>query len=251
MKKLFIIKVGTTFPTIAKQYGDFDAWTLATLGSVDVDTCILDVEHGASLPFATDCAGVIVTGSHSMVTDNLPWSTKLEAWIPSLLETKIPFLGICYGHQLLARSMGGEVGVHSGGKEIGSVEIELMPEYINDDLLQVLRQRFYVYVAHSQTVLRLPPGATRLAANSFEHNHIFRIGDCAWGVQFHPEYDARIMRSYIREHAEELESSGRNVSELLRTVKATPEAVKILKNFASIVQQKEIANSALHPHYTC
>ena len=122
MKKLFIIKAGTTFHNTAKQYGDFDQWTLSWLGPIDMEICILDAEHGASLPLATECAGVIVTGSHSMVTDNLPWSKKIEAWIPSLLESQIPFFGICYGHQLLARSLGGEVGDHPGGKEIGTVE---------------------------------------------------------------------------------------------------------------------------------
>ncbi len=236
MKRLFIIKVGTTFAATAKQFGDFETWTSAKLGAVDVDTCVLDVAHGAALPPAADCAGVVVTGSHSMVTDSLPWSIRMESWIPSLLEAKVSFLGICYGHQLLARSAGGQVGFHPGGKEIGTVEIHLLPEHANDALFRLLPQRFCVHVTHSQTVLRLPPGATRLAANAHEPNHAFRLGDCAWGVQFHPEYDVSIMRAYIGEQADELESTGRNVWELLHTVMETPFAVRILRNFARIVQ---------------
>ena len=237
MKKLFIVKVGTTFPATAEQYGDFDKWTLAGLGTANIDTHILDVEHGASLPNPTECAGVIVTGSHSMVTDNLAWSKKMEVWIPSLLEAKIPFLGICYGHQLLAQAMGGIVGFHPAGKEIGTVEIQLLQEYVDDNLLRFLPNRLYVHVTHSQTVLRLPPNAARLASSAHESNHIFRIGDSAWGLQFHPEYDAPIMRSYILEQAKELESAERDVSEILRTVKETPAAAGILKNFAHIVLQ--------------
>jgi GMP synthase (glutamine-hydrolysing) len=73
-KRLYILKVGTTFRATAATLGDFDAWTKATLGDVRVETCVLDIEHGSALPPAVECAGVVVTGSHSMVTDELPWS---------------------------------------------------------------------------------------------------------------------------------------------------------------------------------
>lgn len=243
MKRLYIIKVGTTFPDTAKQFGDFDTWTAATLGVVDVETCILDAEHGATLPAALECAGVVITGSHSMVTDDIPWSVKLEEWIPSLLEAGIPLFGICYGHQLLARAAGGQVGFHSCGKEIGTVLVHLLPDCANDVLFRFLPQSFFVHVTHSQTVLRLPPSARRLAANTCEPNHAFRLGDCAWGVQFHPEYDADIMRSYIVEQADELESAGLDVLELMHAVAETPVAAKTLRNFACIVEER-LANKA-------
>ena len=236
MKKLYIIKVGTTFCAIAKHFGDFDKWTTAALGVVDVETCILNVEHGAALPKAGECAGVVITGSHAMVTDNLPWSVKLEKWIPSLLEACIPLFGICYGHQLLAQAAGGQVGFHPRGKEIGTVLVHLLSDCTNDALFRSLPQSFVVHAAHSQSVLRLPPGATRLAANAYEPNHAFRLGDCAWGVQFHPEYNADIMRSYINEQAEELKSAGLDSSELFRAVSETPVAAETLRNFARIVE---------------
>lgn len=237
MKKLYIIKIGTTFPSIAKQFGDFDKWTVAALGAMDVETCVLDAEHGVSLPFARDCAGVVITGSHAMVTDQLAWSAKLEEWIPSLLETHTPFFGICYGHQLLARAAGGQVGFHPKGKEIGTVAVHLLPGCEDDALFRVFPQSFRVHVAHSQTILDLPPGAKRLAANAYEPNHAFRLGDCAWGVQFHPEFNADIMRSYIREQAAELESAGQAVAEFLCVVKETPIAAKTLRDFARFVER--------------
>ena len=104
MKKLYIIKAGTTFSTTAKQYGDFDRWTLAALGTTDIETCILDALNGEELPDAGEFAGVIITGSHAMVTDELPWSVRLENWIPSLLAAGTPLFAICYGHHLLARA---------------------------------------------------------------------------------------------------------------------------------------------------
>lgn len=236
MKRLYIIKAGATFSATAKRFGDFDTWTAAALGAVDVETCILNAEHSAALPAAGECAGVVITGSHAMVTDDLPWSVKLEKWIPSLLEARTPFFGICYGHQLLTRAAGGQVGFHPCGKEIGTVPVHLLPDCANDVLFRLLPQSFFVHVTHSQTVLRLPPSATRLAANAYEPNHAFRLGDCAWGIQFHPEYNADIMRSYIKEQTDELESAGLDVSELLRAVVETPVAAETLRNFARIVE---------------
>lgn len=220
------------------MYGDFDKWTSEAIGAVDFETCTVDVVQGDLLPAAKECLGVIITGSHSMVTEDLPWSLKIEKWIPSLLEARIPLFGICYGHQLLARSTGGQVGYHQWGKEIGTVPVHLYDECTNDALFQSLPLSFLVQVTHSQTVLCLPPGATRLAANAFEPNHAFRIGDFAWGVQFHPEYSANIMRSYIQEQAAELKSAGMDVPGILSTVVETTVAAKTIRNFARFVESR-------------
>ena len=159
MKKLYILKLGTTFPGIAERFGDFDAWTLAGLGNGRIEACVLDVEHGASLPEAVECAGVVITGSHSMVTDELPWSVRVEKWLPSLLEAGTPIFGICYGHQLLARAAGGKVGFHPHGKEIGTVQVQVLPDGASDVLFGRLPQTFTAHATHSQSVLRLPPNA--------------------------------------------------------------------------------------------
>ncbi len=237
MKRLYIIKAGTTFPATAKQFGDFDRWTAATLGITDVEIDIVDAENGADLPSVQECAGAVITGSHSMVTDNLPWSVRLEEWILSLLHTDTPLFGICYGHQLLAKAAGGQVGFHPRGEEIGTVKVALLPDCVDDPVFQSLPQSFLAHVTHEQTVLRLPTGAVRLAANEYEPNHAFRLGGWAWGVQFHPEYSTDILRSYIREQKEELEVAGRNVTELLNTVSETPYAAQTLRNFGKVVKE--------------
>jgi GMP synthase (glutamine-hydrolysing) len=238
MKRLYIIKAGTTFPAIAQQFGDFDKWTETALGGRNIETVIVDAEHSASLPKLEECAGAIITGSHSMVTDNLPWSVKLEGWIRSLLDSYTPLFGICYGHQLLARAAGGQVGDHPRGKEIGTVSVRLLPECANDHVFQSLPQSFLAHVTHLQTVLSLPAGATRLAANAYEPNHAFRVGDWAYGVQFHPEYNADIMRSYIQEQKDELDAAGMDVPKLLGTVEETPVAAQTLRNFGNIVIER-------------
>ncbi len=238
MKRLFILKAGTTFPSTERNFGDFDLWTASAFREEDIKVCIQDVEHGADPPNPEDCSGVVITGSHSMVTDDLPWSVRLEQWLPLLLDAGIPLLGICYGHQLLARAAGGKVGFHPQGKEIGTVKIHLSPECAGDAIFGSFPRSFAAHVTHSQTVLGLPPGAVLLAFNDFEPNHAFRLGECAWGVQFHPEYTADIMRSYISEQAEELGAAGLSASELLGSVSETPFAAETLKRFARFVKAR-------------
>jgi len=234
---LHIIKVGSTYPAIAARFGDFESWIADGLRLATVEVRVVNAEAGAELPHPAESAGIIVTGSHSMITDDPPWSLRVEKWIPSVIRAGIPFLGICYGHQLLARAAGGGAGYHPAGKEFGTVPVHLLPYCANDPLFASLPGTFPVHATHSQSVLRLPPGAVRLAANTYEHNHAFRVGN-AWGVQFHPEYTADIMRSYITEDARNLAAAGINVADLLAAVVETPHAASVLTNFASLVETR-------------
>jgi GMP synthase (glutamine-hydrolysing) len=236
MKKyLFIIKVGATYPDTLREYGDFDLWTIKGLGC-DHDTVrVIDAEHGDPLPDANDCAGVVVTGSHDMVTDNLPWSVRVAEWIPALVDRSVPFLGICFGHQFLAYALGGRVGFHPEGTEAGTKKINLLPESASDPLFAFLPLSFHAHVSHSQTVIVLPEGAVCLAMNAFEPNHAFRVGRCAWGVQFHPEYTADIIRSYIINEKDDLLREGIDIIPVLDAVRETPVAALVLRNFNQFV----------------
>ena len=240
MRKLYIIKAGSTFPDTGKQFGDFDAWTKRGLGETRIEIRTVDVERGDPLPSPERCAGTVITGSHSMVTDALPWSIALEKWIKILLKLHIPIFGICYGHQLLAKAAGGKVDFHPQGMEIGTVKIRLCPGYKDDPLFKTLEPSFPVHVTHAQTVMKLPESAVLLAENTFEPHHAFRIGDRAWGVQFHPEYNVDIMESYIREQVPDLASTGIDTNRLLAGVRPTPAAAKTLENFGAVVDHLEL-----------
>lgn len=239
MKKLFIIKAGSTFADTAERYGDFDRMTCRGLGIERKDIQVIDVVRGDVLPAPEVCHGVVITGAHCMVTDNLPWSLAIEAWIPSLVKAEVPLLGICYGHQLLGRAMAGRVDFHPQGKEVGTFTIRRCPASDDDALFSGLPQQFSVHTTHAQSVLNLPPGAVLLAENDFEPHHAFRLGRCAWGVQFHPEYDVNVMRDYIMAQAASLTRSAQNLSSLLQNLRETPEANHILTTFAQLAMQRE------------
>jgi GMP synthase (glutamine-hydrolysing) len=234
MKKLFIIKAGSTFAETAKKFGDFEEMTLRGTGLGPEVVATVDAVRSGQLPPPERCFGAIITGAHCMVTDNRPWSLAIEAWIQTIVAAEVPLLGICYGHQLLGRAMGGQVGYHPQGKDVGTCDIRLRPECRQDPLFSELPTQFPVHATHSQSVLTLPPGAELLAENDFEPHHAFRLGPCAWGVQFHPEYDSRIMRDYILAQADSLAGKGRVPEVLLQALRETPQANSILQKFASL-----------------
>jgi len=233
MKKLYIIKMGKTFENIIVKYGDFEDWILDFVENFTTE--VIDVQKGDKLPDTEKCAGVIITGSPSMVTQEETWSLKVEKFIKELVKVEVPLLGICYGHQLLAKSLGAKAGYKPKGMEIGTVGVSCSYEAVNDVLFKQLPKSFDVHVVHSQSALSLPNNSVLLASNKFEQNHAFRVGSCAWGVQFHPEYTQDIMKVYIDEISKENKI---DATEIKSQVKETTFANKIIKLFVNTLKNE-------------
>lgn len=242
MKTFLILKTGSTFPALAQAMGDFDDWIGLRLDVLGCKVRVIDARCDA-LPALAGLAGVVITGSHAMVSEREPWSEGAAAWLRAAVQAGVPVLGICYGHQLLAHCLGGEVGYHPGGIEIGSVEVQLLPGASGDPVLGALPPVFPVQVVHRQSVRTLPKGAVRLASNGHEPNQAFRVGVAAWGVQFHPEFSAQAMRAYVDKLAPELREEGHDPAALSAQVVDTPDAASVLRRFAQHVQQAACAET--------
>lgn len=239
MKPLLIVKVGDTFPHLALQYGDFEKWICRGIGELDIPVSVLDPRRGDELPATNLIAGVVVTGSHAMVTDRAAWSETTAMWLVELVSQGVPVLGICYGHQLLAHALGGDVGDHPRGMEIGTVTVRRAQAAAEDRLFEGLPVEFPVQVLHRQTVLRLPDGAVLLASNDFETHQAFRFGDAAWGVQFHPEFSSDVMRGYLRGLTTDWEEHEVSSDSLLARITDTDLAARVLQRFGAIVKRRQ------------
>jgi GMP synthase (glutamine-hydrolysing) len=230
---ILIVKTGDTFADLIGPYGDFEDWIRRGLAVGADQVRVVNAPACEVLPEPGTFSGVVIAGSHAMVTQNLDWSLAVEAWLVPLVTAGVPVLGICYGHQLLAKAMGGKVDFHPGGLEIGTTSISLTADAISDPLLQGLPPVFNAHTCHSQTVLALPPGAVNLAKNTHEPHHAFRLGHAAWGVQFHPEYSPDIMAGYIRNMSPVIQALGKDPARLQPQVTDTPQAFHLLARFAS------------------
>ena len=234
MPKVVILKTGTTYPALREVFGDFDSWFAARLApELNIDVVDVTVDDLPGQP--EDWSGIVITGSPAMVSDRAPWSEHTGNWLAHAVSAEIPVLGVCYGHQLLAHALGGEVGFHPRGRETGTHPIELLDSAMDDPLFRGLPRQFPAQLTHRQSVLRLPRNAVLLARNEFEPHQAFRLGPCAWGVQFHPEFSLEVMRSYLEVQAPDLKKEGLDAAALLAGTRAAPEASSLLDRFSRIV----------------
>lgn len=236
-RPLLILKTGAAPAPIRERMGDFDGWIATGLreGGARAITVHDARADGAPLPPPPDTlAGIVITGSSHMVSAREPWSEALVPWLRQVVAQEVPVLGICYGHQLLAHALGGDVGQHPQGLEIGTAQVERRPEAADDPLLGALPERFAAQTVHWQSVRRLPPDAVLLAGNAHEPHHAFRAGRRAWGVQFHPEFSAPAMRAYADGLSQVLAREGFDARHVQDTVKPTPDAAALLPRFARL-----------------
>jgi len=238
VRPIVIVKTGSALPAVLPVHGDFDEWIVHALGIPRDGTLTVDVVCGEALPPQDQIAGVVVTGSPAMVSDREPWSERAAAWLAGAVEAGTPTLGICYGHQLLAQSLGGVVGANPNGREVGTIEVHLKAEAGTDPLLGGLPSPLFVHATHLESVLELPAGALPLAWSRAERHHAFRLGDAAWGVQFHPEFEAAHMRGYIRARRQVLLADGLDPDRLILEVAESDHGAAIMRRFASLALPK-------------
>jgi GMP synthase (glutamine-hydrolysing) len=226
-----IIKTGTTYPDIRLTEGDFEDMMARAVSGI-LPVTVIDAKHVADYPALPDIAGILATGSHDMVTEQQPWSERLAQWIRHAVNQEVPYLGICYGHQLLAHAFGGVVDYHPQGIEIGTHLIATHDAADDDLLFARVPRRFNAHLVHRQSVRQLPVGATLLAYSHVEPVQAFRQGKYAWGVQFHPEFTEHTMRGYVGALATALSHEGVAVRETIDAVKQTTDAHSLLQRFA-------------------
>ena len=237
-KPLAILKAGATWPAMAERHGDFEDWLRRNLGEeAGRHTIVVPVAEGVLPPPPETLSGAIITGSHAMVTDRPAWSEALAGWLCQAVPAGLPVLGICYGHQLLAPAMGGEVANLEGGPEVGTVSVTLTEAAQTDPLFKDLPASFPAHASHVQSARRLPRGAVRLAHNPREPHHAFRVGPRAWGVQFHPEFDTVAMGAYVKRWANTPDAPQQDWDATQAQIQDTPQAALITRRFAKLALQ--------------
>lgn len=238
-RPLAIVKVGATEAVVReRRKGDFEHWFARGLGVGPGEHVVVQPFLGEELPDPTELSAAVVTGSGAMVTDRAEWSVRTTAWLRGAVEGGLPVLAICYGHQLLAEAFGGRCGWSPNGREIGTVTVELTAAAAEDPLLAGSRSPLTVQESHSQVVLELPPDALRLARNAHDPNQGFRIGERAWGFQFHPEFDADIVRGYIEARRGAIADEGLDAEALLAALADDPAGRTILERFGRLVRPR-------------
>jgi GMP synthase (glutamine-hydrolysing) len=232
-RPLLVVRTGTTVDGVRARRGDF-ADLIATRMKLETgELATVSAFEGEPLPPPADLRGVVVTGSSAMVTDRADWSVACGRWLARAVEAEVPILGICYGHQLLADALGGEVAKNPRGREIGTIAVELTPEGERDEILGATERVARYQSTHVESVVALPPGAVHLARSDLDPFQAFRVGS-ACCVQFHPEFDADVIRGYIAARADRLRAEGLDPEALARDAADTESGATILSRFREL-----------------
>ena len=206
------------------------------MGLPDTSVDVRRVYEGERLPPPRSVGAVVITGSSAMVTDREAWSERTAEWLREAVACRTAVLGICYGHQLLAHAFGGQVENNPRGRNIGTVDVTLTEVTENDRLFSGFPPVLHLPVSHRQSVTALPATARLLASTERDPHHAFAIAECAWGVQFHPEFDADIVRGYIDERRGLIADEGLDPASIEAAVRDTLDGSLLLRRFAHLLR---------------
>lgn len=238
MARLLILKTGSTVPTVLSRRRDFEVWITSATGVAPADVSTVSVHKGESPAEPGAYAGIVVTGSAAMVTDREPWSEQAAEYLLRAMSAATPILGICYGHQLLSHALGGRVADNPRGRQIGTIDVTLTEDAADDPLFGAFASPLHVPVTHLQSVVELPSSSLLLGSSPRDPHHVVRHNDQSWGVQFHPEFDAAIVREYIDARRHDIEREGLDPEGLKASAIDTADGTIVLRRFASLVGRR-------------
>ncbi len=177
-KHIGILVTGHVPGELIDQHGNYAQMFEALLGKFDFTFSAYFVVDGQFPESPTDADGWLITGSRFGVYEEHDWIRKLEDFIRAVHAARVPMVGICFGHQVMAKALGGTVEKFKGGWAAGA------SKYWRKDL----GREQTVLAWHQDQVIEKPPEAEVVGSNEFCENAVLRYGD--WGLSFqpHPEF---------------------------------------------------------------
>ena len=149
----------------------------------------VELDAGEKIPAFTGYDALWVMGGPMDVwqEDQHPWlAAEQRAIREAVLERKLPFMGVCLGHQLLGAALGGKVG-KAAQAEVGILDVELTDAGRRDPLFDGIATRFKALQWHGAEVAEAPADAVVLAQSPLCRVQAMRIGRHAYGMQYHTE----------------------------------------------------------------
>ncbi len=180
----------------APEHGQYPDMFATLLKQVDptITFTIYDALHDDLPANADACDAYLITGSRHGVNDDLPWIAKLEHFIRTLHARQKKIIGICFGHQLIAKALGGRVSKSPSGWGVGMSHNTITQK---KSWMVPTRDAFNVLISHQDQVVALPPEAEVLASNETCPVFMMQIGR-SFTVQGHPEFSKGYSAALIK-----------------------------------------------------
>jgi GMP synthase (glutamine-hydrolysing) len=163
-------------------------WFQKNYGSVPgIEIFTTNVCMGEPLPGSDQVDGLILAGSYNSVHDNTQWQHVVRQWIPGMREQRIPILGICGSHQLIAHQLGSRVVRYNDGPFAGTFPVRLTEAGVKSPIMQSIQNDDCFHYANNEHVTEIPTGSTLLASSSKVPVAALDFGNHCYSTQFHPE----------------------------------------------------------------
>lgn len=183
--------VDDRFRSISGDYSDMFAALLPW-----ADLVPYDAVNGALPSSPDECEGWVVTGSRYSVYDRMPWLEQLHGFVRDVRSAGSPYIGICFGHQLLAHACGGRTAKADVGWGVGAHETRTAV----DSLPEAVRLLYL----HQDQVAELPDGALVLASAAHCRVAALQVDDHMLGIQAHPEFSGDYLAALVQARRERI-----------------------------------------------
>jgi GMP synthase-like glutamine amidotransferase len=186
MTRITIIETGIVSPKNRERHGSYPQMFERMIGNagaaVTFDT--VSIPAGAPLPDIKGLEAILITGSSAGVYDDLDWIAPLKAFVREAHQGKVPMVGVCFGHQLIAQALGGTARKSEKGFGLGRHVYDIAPDNGVID-----GTRIALACSHQDQVITPPAGASTILSSAFTpHAGLLYAGGTTFSVQAHPEF---------------------------------------------------------------
>lgn len=232
--KIGILVCDRVDPILSAEFGEFADMIIETLSPHgDFNFELFDAIDGVlPMPDHT-CDGFIITGSTFDAYADIDWINQLAQWIVTCDHSRTPLVGICFGHQIIARALGGTVAKSEKGWGVGISVNQIIQ---NRDWMQPKKSSINILVSHQDQVIEVPDCLTLIASSEFCPNYMLIKDQHIVTIQGHPEFSKAFEHKLLERKRQLVDQ--RVYQNACLSLELEPDSALIMQWFAHFFNQK-------------